>query len=190
MILSNVEILDALKTGSIKIFPLVNDSDPQNPPFNTTAIDLRLDAKIAVPAIPSIAIDLRKGGVSDVLTRNCEKVTISQRQPFALEPNKFILSQTVECVEFPINQKNLTYAARVEGRSSFARCGLLVHFTAPTIHANFEGNITLEIINLAPWSINLYPEMYICQLIIEEVKGAPIVTENQFKGQQSPMGNV
>ncbi|HWY76967.1 MAG TPA: hypothetical protein VN281_15195, partial [Verrucomicrobiae bacterium] len=79
-------------------------------------------------------------------------------------------------------------SARVEGKSSLARCGVIVHFTAPTIHAGFEGTITLEMINLGPLNFLLYPDIYICQLIIEEVKGIPTETPNQFKGQNHPAG--
>ncbi len=80
-------------------------------------------------------------------------------------------------------------AARVEGRSSFARCGLLVHFTAPTIHAGFNGRITLELINLGSIPILLYPEAYICQLIIEQVVGTPLKNDSQFQGQTKPSGS-
>ena len=68
------------------------------------------------------------------------------------------------------------------------RCGILIHFTAPTIHAGFEGTITLEIINLGPIEFLLYPDMRICQLIIEEVKGIPTDAPNQFRGQKDAVG--
>ncbi len=76
---------------------------------------------------------------------------------FTLEPRQFVLSQTLETVEFPIKEGSVPLAARVEGRSSWARCGLLVHFTAPTIHAGFKGPIILEICNLGPATISLRP---------------------------------
>jgi dCTP deaminase len=109
-----------------------------------------------------------------------------------LQPNKFILARTVEKVAFPLCDTVgcTTFAARVEGKSSFARCGLLVHFTAPTIHAGFTGTITLEIINLGPFPIILEPKMYICQLIIEEVSGNPTDAPNQFRGQSAPAGKL
>jgi dCTP deaminase len=55
-----------------------------------------------------------------------------------------------------------SYAARVEGRSSHARRGILVHFTAPTIHSGFKGPIALEIKNLRATAIDLTPNVYIC----------------------------
>ena len=99
------------------------------------------------------------------------------------------MGQTLETVSFPLNSAgDICYSARVEGKSSLARCGMLVHFTAPTIHSGFYGPITLEIINLGASGILLYPEMFVCQLIIEEVRGQPVDAPNQFRGQQGPTG--
>jgi len=63
-----------------------------------------------------------------------------------------------------------------------------VHFTAPTIHAGFSGTITLELINLGPLDIALFPQMPICQLIVEQVHGVPFRNDSQFQGQQSAGG--
>ena len=65
-----------------------------------------------------------------------------------------------------------------------------MHFTAPTIHAGFMGTITLEILNLGAHKFLLTPNMYICQLIIEEVRGCPSRSPNQFVGQSSPAGLI
>jgi dCTP deaminase len=79
-------------------------------------------------------------------------------------------------------------AARIEGKSSFARCGLLVHFTAPTVHAGFDGTLTLEMINLGNAGIALYEGMSISQLILETVVGDPQAHPSQFQGQATPAG--
>jgi len=78
--------------------------------------------------------------------------------------------------------------ARIEGKSSRARFGILIHFTAPTVHRGFRGTLTLEMINLGPASFMLKPGMAIAQLIVEEVKGCPIEKPSQFQGQQNPAG--
>jgi dCTP deaminase len=65
-----------------------------------------------------------------------------------------------------------------------------VHFTAPTIHAGYEGTITLEIINHGPFHILLYPNMRICQLIVEQVGGVPEAKKSQFHGQIRPGGQT
>src|SRR5262249_55912295 len=101
---------------------------------------------------------------------------------------KFVLGRTRERVHLPIREEGKTLAARVEGKSSRARCGLLVHFTAPTVHAGFEGTITLEMINLGAYPILLFPGMEICQLIIERVEGLPSPAPSQFHLQRTAVG--
>ena len=101
-----------------------------------------------------------------------------------------MLGKTLEHVTLPLVPGGVSLAARVEGKSSYARCGLLVHFTAPTIHAGFTGTITLELINLGLCNISLYPHTPICQLILEEVSGVPVWNDSQFQGQTAPGGTV
>lgn len=191
MILSNVAIVDAIQDKKIKIEPL-ESLDPALPPFNTTSIDLRLAPTISEPIKKKeVLVRPSVGGIARLLANNSETEEITQKRPIILKPNFFILAQTKEKVDFPISEDETSacYCARVEGKSSLARCGLLVHFTAPTIHAGFKGPITLEIINLGPYDILLEVDMYICQLIIEEVKGSPRLTPSQFRGQTTPIGN-
>ena len=108
---------------------------------------------------------------------------------YPLHSGKLVLAQTKEYIEFVnpetdnlkinLNEEKVTQfpgtvlAGRIEGRSSFARAGLLVHFTAPTLHAYLGGKITLELMNLGPLAIILKPGAPICQLIIEDVSGIP-----------------
>jgi dCTP deaminase len=187
MILSNVEILNCIGSGSFSIKPLAGN-DPQRPPFNTSAVDLRLSDEIMVPEGGAFQIDLSGGGIAKLLQQNSKRHNITSAQPFSLKPNQLVLARTVETVDFPILDKEICYSARVEGRSSLARCGILVHFTAPTIHSGFSGSITLEIINLGPQSFLLTQNMFVCQLIIEEVRGRPADAPNQFRGQSTPAG--
>lgn len=108
---------------------------------------------------------------------------------FCLEPNCFVLGRTLEHIELPILRNRPTcLAARIEGKSSRARFGILIHFTAPTVHPGFKGTLTLEMINLGPASFMLKPGMAIAQLIVEEVKGCPVENPSQFQGQQNPAG--
>ncbi len=190
MILSNVEIVNCINKKLFSITPL-DRLDPTSKPFNTSAIDLRLGDEILVPTSTSpIQFDLRTGSIAKYWNDNSKKYQISDENPFSLAPNKLILARTFERVDFPINGTEISYSARVEGKSSLARCGILVHFTAPTIHSGFKGTITLEIINLGIHNFLLIPQMSICQLIIEEVKGCPLDAPNQFSGQSSPAGVV
>lgn len=189
MILSNQAILEAMADGAFSIEPLAG-KDPSNAPFNTSAVDLRLGNEVFVPTKNHpVTIDLRDGGIIGFLHENSNRFSITERQPYTLVPNEFVLATTLERVFFsPRNQDQQCYSARVEGKSSLARCGILVHFTAPTINTGFEGNITLEMINMGVYKFQLYPGMFICQLIIEEVKGSPIAAPNQFSGQSRPSG--
>ena len=189
MILSNNEILKAVKAGDIRIGALTGDEPSSVPPFNTTSIDLCLGDTVSIPKDGPAAFDMRKKGIAQFLSDHSEKYKITESQPFNLKPQTFVLANTRERVHFPIRPDRPSYAARVEGRSSVSRCGILVHFTAPTIHAGFEGTITLEIISLGPLSFLLCPGMPICQLIIEQVHGVVTPAENpQFRGQSTPAG--
>lgn len=65
-------------------------------------------------------------------------------------------------------------AARVEGRSTLARLGLVVHMTAPVIHSDFDGVIVLEMYNFSRYPLLLWPNrLRICQLVFEQLSGEP-----------------
>ena len=191
MILSNSSIQDAIDRGWLVISP---EPEPRNPhlgecPYQTTAVDLRLGDEISwFKEGLAINIDLRRGTFADLFGPNSESRKISDEQPFVLQPGKMVLARTLERVELRLAEGAPALAARVEGRSSYARCGLLVHFTAPTIHAGFSGTITLELINLGPIPILLYPRAPICQMIIEKVDGEPFRNDSQFQNQNRTWG--
>jgi dCTP deaminase len=195
MILSNVRIQEAMDKGWLKITPEPQPRRKANQgdecPYQTSAVDLRLGNEVSwlKPGIPA-NVDLRHGGFAKLFGPNSATRLITEEQPFALEPKKFVLAKTLEWVELPINMSGPCLAARIEGRSSYARSGLLVHFTAPTIHAGFKGTITLEMINFGPLPILLYPAMAVAQLILELVDGVPFDNESQFQGQNRAGGVV
>ena len=192
MILSNVEIHKALDQGRLRIDPEPTPRFPslEQPqcPYDTTSVNLRLDRRISIPKEGTYSFDLREGRIAEFLTDNSIRREIDADQPYVLGRNRFILAQTLEVVELPLDKGEPILAARIEGRSSVARCGVLVHFTAPTVHAGYKGTLTLEMRNLGPANFNLYPEMPICQLIIEEVRGVPVKNPSQFRGQKTPTG--
>jgi dCTP deaminase len=194
MILSNLAIQAAIDAGDIVIEPEPSPRRPAAPndpcPYDTCSVNLRLDSQLSIPAKGKpMAFDLRSGGVSRFLSEIYEPRTIDEDGGYTLQPHKFILGQTLERVTLPIRRGRPCYAARIEGRSSFARIGLLVHFTAPTIHAGFHGNIALEMINLAAHPITLYPGMEICQLIVEPLDSSPFENPSQFQNQSAPTGS-
>jgi dCTP deaminase len=108
---------------------------------------------------------------------------------YSLDPGEFALGSILERVALPIRPGRPCLAARIEGRSSYARCGLIVHFTAPTIHAGFEGKtVALEMKNLGNYPITLRTGCEIAQLVIERVSGMPFANPSQFQGQADPTG--
>jgi len=80
-------------------------------------------------------------------------------EPFILHPGEFVLGSTLEVVSLPDD-----LAARVEGKSSLGRLGLLTHATAGFVDPGFSGHVTLELANVATLPIKLYPGMKIGQL--------------------------
>ena len=130
------------------------------------------------------------------LARLSDSIDIDPDQGYELRQNEFVLGMTAERVALLLPERfapgavgKPCLAARVEGKSSYARFGLIVHLTAPTIHAGWDGNITLELRNLGTQSIRLQAGEPICQLILEEVRGVPFENQSQFHQQQSPSGS-
>jgi dCTP deaminase len=196
MILSNVELHLALDAKR-----LVIDPEPQPRivmpgqycPYATHSVDLRLGGELRIPRPGPYNFDLTLPRFSEFLERNTDKLILESARPYILDPNRFLLGITLERVALPLDapinlQTNTCLAARIEGKSSRARCGLLVHFTAPTVHPGWDGPLALEIINLGPVPFVLKLGMPIVQLIVEEVKGLPSQNPSQFQGQTSPGG--
>lgn len=98
-----------------------------------------------------------------------------------------VLAMTRERVHL---KREACCAARVEGRSSLARLGLVVHLTAPIIHSGFNAPITLEMLNHGPFYLQLVPgKTRICQLVIEKLESEPFgEIKTEFQNQTSPAG--
>ena len=88
-----------------------------------------------------------------------EQVVISGDEPFVIHPGEFVLGRTLEYVEIPDD-----IVARIEGKSSVGRLGLIVHATAGFVDPGFQGTLTLEITNLTRIPIKLYAGRPIAQL--------------------------
>jgi dCTP deaminase len=192
MILSNRAIQEALDEKRLVIDPEPKPRRPsmENPdcPYGTTSVDLRLAPKISIPKSGAFAFDLKSGKIAEFLAQRCDDIDLATSGPYTLDRGAFILGQTMENVELPLVTGKPTLAARIEGKSSCARCGILVHFTAPTVHAGWAGKLTLEITNLGPGPFVLRPNEPICQLILEQVEGEPFESPSQFQGQTTPPG--
>ncbi len=86
----------------------------------------------------------------------------SAEEGVVIHPGEFLLGSTLETLNVPDN-----LVARVEGRSSYGRLGIIVHATAGYIDPGFEGDITLEMQNLGNAPVKLYPEDRVCQVVFE-----------------------
>lgn len=193
MILCNKDLQKALDEDRLIITPEPSPrtlTPGQYCPYDTHSVDLRLGDEISIPNEGTYSFDLMQPGeLKEFIGKNAEKKKIDADAGYPLQRNKFVLGTTLEYIRLPIPRRRKTcLAARIEGKSSRARCGLLIHFTAPTVHPGFEGNLTLEIINLGPVPFVLRPGMPIAQLIVEEVKGLPFFNPSQFHGQVTPEG--
>ncbi len=191
-VLSNTTIRDYLYSGRITIDPPPQFSEEgDNSPYDACSVQLHMDNKIQEPAPGlKLAFDLSQPGkkLNETIDSVCNEIVIP-RTGYVLDPGNFILAQTREEIGFPQHGGGKALAGRIEGRSSFARTGLLVHFTAPTIHYGYKGTITLELLNHGPMPLILKPGLAICQLIIETVRGLPAIDfPSQFQGQQKPSG--
>jgi dCTP deaminase len=114
-------------------------------------------------------------------------VTVSKGGPFVLNPGMFVLASTYERVKLPDD-----IAARLEGKSSLGRIGLLTHATAGFIDPGFEGHITLELTNLCRQPIYLWPGMKIGQLCFFRLSSpsdrpyGSIGVGSHYQGQTGP----
>ncbi len=194
MILSSSRIHTALDERRLIIDPEPKPRVPtignKHCPYDTHSVDLTFAPEISIPESGAFNYDPTLTGLPGFISKISTKHTIKPSNPFRLEPNKFILGITKETVGLPILQQYDTcLAARIEGKSSRARCGLLIHFTAPTVHPGWHGPLTLEIINLGASPILLNVGMPIAQLIVEEVSGLPAAPNpSQFQRQITPEG--
>jgi dCTP deaminase len=149
MLLSDGDILDEIDRGRIVLDPY--DADMIQP----SSIDMRLDKFFRVFDNHRYAIIDPAQDQSDLT----HEVVAESGDAFILHPSEFVLGSTYERVTLPDD-----VAARVEGKSSLGRLGLLTHATAGFIDPGFSGHVTLELANVSTLPIKLYPGMKIGQL--------------------------
>jgi len=175
MILSDKDILEKIKKGEIKIDPF--DKSCVQP----STVDLHLGGEVRV-------FDSWQTGVVDV----CQKVDVSRvvkikKEGFIIHPGEFLLGSTVEKIALPNN-----IAAKLEGRSSLGRLGLVVHATAGYVDPGFSGWLTFELSNLSRLPIRVYPGMKIAQICFFQMS-SPVLHPygakglgSKYQGQKGP----
>jgi dCTP deaminase len=177
VILSDRSIAEALQSGRLVIEPLAEDA------LQPASVDIRLDREFRVfRGHRQAYIDVREP--VDDLT---ELERIADDQPFVLHPGEFVLGSTLERV-----QLGNDLVARVEGKSSLGRLGLLVHATAGYVDPGWNGHLTMELSNVSNLPIRLYFGMKIGQLSFANLTtdadrpyGSPSL-RSKYQGQTGP----
>jgi len=182
MILSDRDIKDRIMKGDIVITSPDNDHLGNIGP---SSLDLRLGRffKIYNHASHAILDPMNPETFKDVV----RMIEIEdEKKPFVVQPGEFVLGVTLEKIKIADN-----LVARVEGRSSLGRLGIIIHSTAGFVDAGFEGTITLEITNINRMPVALYPGMRVCQLAFEQMTSSAEVPyqkkkSSKYQGQIFP----
>jgi dCTP deaminase len=177
MLLSDKDIRAEIDKGRIVIKPF----EPSM--VQPATVDVRLDNQFRVFHNHRYeVIDVKKR--MDDLT---ELLEVREGEAFILHPREFVLASTREWIELPDD-----IAARVEGKSSLGRLGLVTHSTAGFVDPCFQGHLTLELSNLATLPITLYPGMKIGQIAFIRLS-SPAETpygsdslKSKYQGQEGP----
>jgi dCTP deaminase len=177
VLLSDRDLRAEVKAGRLVIDPY-DDSLVQ-----PSSVDVRLDRYFRVfenHRYPHID----PAEEQDELTRLVE---VSLDEPFILHPGEFVLGSTYEVIGLADD-----LAARLEGKSSLGRLGLLTHSTAGFIDPGFNGHVTLELSNVATLPIKLWPGMKIGQVCVLRLTSAAehpygsSVYGSRYQGQRGP----
>lgn len=170
MILSDRDIKKLIKAGRIKLDPMPDLKEA----LGMASLDLRLSPKFRVfRSTATTFIDPDDRATFDQLTEATDISKKDKLQPllpntpqgprsFVLHPGEFVLGLTMENVELPND-----VAARIEGKSSLGRLGIVIHSTAGHIDPGWRGHITLEITNIGVIPVLLHPGMRFSQLVFE-----------------------
>jgi dCTP deaminase len=177
MVLSDRVIRRLIEAGRIGI-------DPYDPGLmQPSSLDVRVDALFRVfrnSRYPFIDVKAEQEELTEL-------VEVTGDEPFILHPGEFVLGSTLERVTLPDD-----LVARLEGKSSLGRLGLLIHSTAGFIDPGFDGHVTLELSNVANLPITIYPGMKIGQLSFVQMS-EPAETPygsgalgSKYQGQRGP----
>jgi dCTP deaminase len=177
VLLSDKDIRAAIDSGRIALEPY--DQAMVQP----SSVDVRIDRYFRVfenHRYPHIDPSVEQAELTRLVEPDGE-------EPFILHPGEFVLGSTYEVVSLPDD-----VSARLEGKSSLGRLGLLTHSTAGFIDAGFSGHVTLELSNVATLPIKLWPGMKIGQLCFFRLTSpaeAPYgsgAEGSRYQGQRGP----
>jgi dCTP deaminase len=177
VLLSDRDIRKEIEAGRVALEPF--DADMVQP----SSVDVRIDRYFRVfenHRYPHIDPAVEQSELTRLVEPDGD-------EPFILHPGEFVLGSTYEVVSLPDD-----VSARLEGKSSLGRLGLLTHSTAGFIDAGFSGHVTLELSNVATLPIKLWPGMKIGQLCFfrltspaDQPYGSG-ATGSRYQGQRGP----
>ncbi len=180
MVLSDRDILQYMALGKIKITPAPHLQTQ----LGSCSIDFRLANTFRVFEHSKYPyIDLHTDiDFADLM--RC--VEVSNGDTFTMQPGEFVLASTQEKLELASD-----VMARLEGRSSLGRLGIIVHSTAGLFDPGWVGTATLELGNLGRMPVKLYPGMRICAFTFEQLSSPAKVPyrlkpTNKYAGQNGP----
>ena len=177
MILSDKSIAEQLEGGGIVIDPLGPEA------MQPSSVDLRVDRYFRVFRNDTTPYIDPKQAQEDLT----ELVEVADGGSFILHPGEFVLGSTLERVALGND-----LVARLEGKSSLGRLGLLIHSTAGFVDAGWDGHLTLELSNVANLPIAIYPGMKIGQISFLQMTTAAETpygsasAGSKYKGQTGP----
>ncbi len=173
MVLSDRDIRINIESGRIRFTPPV-DYKTQ---LGSCSVDLRLGNVFRVFENSKFPfIDLRQSVDVDQVMR---EVVIGDGDTFVLHPGQFVLGMTMESMELAPD-----ILARLEGRSSLGRLGIIVHGTASVFDPGWVGNATLELGNVGIIPVGLYPGMRICSFTFEPLSSPAEVPYTKRKSSK------
>ena len=175
MILSDRDIIKAIKSQHLVIDPFEDEC------VQPSSYDLHLAREVLV-------FDSHKTAVVDVKEKTeVTRLVQLDEEGFVLHPQEFILGSTEEFFKIPAD-----LAAKLEGKSSLGRLGLVIHATAGYVDPGFEGQLTFEISNISRLPIKIYPRMKIAQICFFQMTSPARVPYgsrklgSKYKGQRGP----
>lgn len=135
-------------------------------------ISLRPASRLAQAGVTSF-IEIARYNFQRFVEQLGEEIRLAPTDHLDIPVQQLVLGYTQEIVGLPQH-----LGGRVEGKSGYARIGLFVHISAPTVHPGFRNRIMLEFYNVGPLPVRVHPGDVICQLVLERVEG-----EGMYQGQ-------
>ncbi|MBU0532960.1 dCTP deaminase [Candidatus Micrarchaeota archaeon] len=154
MILSDKDVKECLKKGIIKMVPLKEEQ------IGPASVDLTLSDEwhFFKKELLGKSVDLKKTAFQDAFF-------VTKDNTITLKPGEMCLAKTVERITLPGD-----IMGKLEGRSRFARMGLVIHITSALVQPGSDNRQVLEIVNLAPFSVQLHAGMRISQIVFERLE--------------------